>query len=91
MIFSILCVITFHSDCKPLQLSEQTIKSTNKSLYGESVTLTCPDGYQFDLEKYKDSQEAIVTCKTSGFVIDDCLIIPECQGECVLPVLHILQ
>ncbi|KAL4239474.1 hypothetical protein ACF0H5_000289 [Mactra antiquata] len=80
---------TFATDCEPLSLTEFTEISTEASYFMEEVKLSCPMGYQFNMEKYMNNTSVFVTCGAKGWYVeeDGSTCIPYCQIKyCGIPV-----
>ncbi|XP_053393496.1 uncharacterized protein LOC123562448 isoform X3 [Mercenaria mercenaria] len=73
-------IFGFGTDCEALDVSAETIKSTNMTYFWENVELSCPIGYKFHMEKYFDMEIVTLRCD-SMWEIDgeDPGAIAECQ------------
>ncbi|XP_053393488.1 uncharacterized protein LOC123564875 isoform X1 [Mercenaria mercenaria] len=72
--------IGFGTDCVDLNVSAETIKSTNMTYFWENVELSCPTGFRYHMKKYFDMDIVTLRCD-SMWEIDgeDPGAIPECQ------------
>ena len=73
------------SDCPALNVSPETIKSSDSTYFDETVKLDCPTGYKFHLEKYSENRSLTLTCSGEWYIGNDALVaIPECRSKYIL-------